>query len=188
MKGFLKLIYSIATALVLVFCAAVLAELLPGLKPLDAWMLENEPMLLAITGGAAAFGVFLLLGSVVAMLMEGGAPMSHGEIENHQRSMRDSFAAPQTWRASSYRLLGRGAGSQGYDEFSFSQLKAAFASGAVLRTPLWRRRLCAVCGGMLIFLGVFGVAFVLAPVPVKLIVAAAVAYACVRIAWGMARA
>jgi hypothetical protein len=188
MKDFLKFVYRIAVVLLLVFCAAVLAELLPGLKPLDAWMLDNELMLLAITGGAAAFGVFLLLGSVLSMLMEGGAPMSHAEVEDHQRNMRDSFAGPRTWRASSYRLLGRGAGSQGHDEFSFSQLKAAFASGAVLRTPLWRRRLCAVCGGMLIFFGVFGVVFVLAPVPVKLIVAAAVAYACVRIAWGTARA
>jgi hypothetical protein len=188
LRDFLKLLYRIAVALVLVFCAAVLAELLPGLKPLDAWMLGNELLLLAITGGTAAFGVFLLLGSVLSLLMQGGAPMSHGEIENHQRSMRDSFAGPQAWRASSYRLLGRGAGSQGHDEFSFSQLKAAFASGAVLRTPLWRRRVCAICGGMLMFFGVFGVVFVLAPMPVKLIVGAAVAYACVRIAWGMARA
>lgn len=188
MTDFLKFVYRIAAVLLLVFCAAVLAELLPGLKPLDAWMLDNELTLLAITGGAAAFGVTLLLGSVLSMLMEGGAPMSHAEVEDHQRNMRDAFAGPRTWRASSYRLLGRGAGSQGHDEFSFAQLKAAFASGAVLRTPLWRRRLCAVCGGMLIFFGVFGLAFVLAPVPVKLIVAAAVAYACVRIAWGLARA
>lgn len=188
MKNLLGVLYRIAVALALVFCAAVLAELLPGLKPLDAWMLENQPTLLALTGGAAAFGVFLLLGSVLSMLTEGGAPMSHGEIENHQRSMRDSFAGPRAWRASSYRLLGRGAGSQGHDEFSFAQLKAAFASGALLRMPLWRRRLCAVCGGMLIFLGVFGAVFVLAPMPVKLIAAAAAAYACVRIAWGLARA
>lgn len=188
MRDFLKLLYRIAVALVLVFCAAVLAELLPGLKPLDTWMLENELMLLVITGGTAGLGVLLLLGSVVSMLMEGGAPMSHAEVENHQRNMRDSFAGLRTWRASSYRLVGHGAGSQGHDEFSFAQLKAAFASGAVLRTPLWRRRLCSVCGGMLIFFGVFGVVFVVAPLPIKLIVVAAVAYACVRIAWGLARA
>lgn len=188
MRNFLKLVYRIAAALVLVFCAAVLAELLPGLKALDARMLENEVMLLVITGGTAGLGVFLLLGSVLSMLMDGGAPMSHGEIESHQRSMRDSYSGPYAWRASSYRLLGRGAGSQGHDEFSFAQLKAAFASGAVLRTPLWRRRLCAVCGGMLIFFGVFGVVFVFAPLPIKLIIAAAVAYACVRIAWGLVRA
>ena len=174
--------------LVLVFCAAVLAELLPGLKALDAWMLENEPVLLAITGGTAALGVFLLLGSVLSMLMQGGVPMSQGEIENHQRSMRDAFAGPRAWRTSSTRLLGRTGGSQGHDEFSFSQLKAAFASGALLRAPLWRRRLCAICGGLLIALGVFGVVFVLALPPIKLIVAAAIAYACMRIVWGLARA
>ena len=188
MKNLLKLLYRIAVALVLVFCAAILAELLPGLKPLDGWMLENEPMLLVVTGGAAGFGVCLLIGSILSMLMEQGTPMSHGEIENHQRSMRDGFAGPRAWRASSYRLLGRGAGSQGHDQFSFAQLKSAVAGGAVLRTPVWRRRLCAMCGGMLIFFGVFGLAFVLAPLPVKLIVAAAVLYACVRIAWGLARA
>lgn len=174
--------------LALVFCAAVLAELLPGMKALDAWMLENEPVLLAITGGTVALGVFLLLGSVLSMLMQGGDPMSRGEIENHQRSMRDSFAGPRAWRASSYRLLGRGAGFQGHDEFSFSQLKAAFASGALLRAPLWRRRLCAICGGMLITFGVFGVVFVLALPPIKLIIAAAIAYACGRTVWALARA
>ena len=188
MKSALKLLYQIATVLVLVFCAAVVAELLPGLKPLNVWMLANEPMLLAITGAAAGFGVFLLLGSVLSLLMRDGSPMSHREVEKHQRGMRDSFAGPQAWRASSYRLFGHAAGAQGDDEFSFAQLKAAFAGGAVLRTSLWRRRLCAVCGGLLIFFGVFGVVFVLAPMPVKLIVAAAIGYACVRMAWGLARA
>ena len=188
MKTLLSYVYRIAAALALVFCAAVLAELLPGLKLLDAWIVENEPMLLAITGGAAASGVVLLLGSVLSLLAKGGAPMSHAEIEDHQRNMRDSFDGPRTWRASSYRLLGRGAGSQAHDEFSFSQLKAAYASGALLRTPPWRRRLCALCGGMLIVFGVFGAVVVFAPLPIKLIFAAAIGYAVVRTAWGLARA
>ena len=188
MKSVLQCLHQIATVLVLVFCAAVVAELLPGLKPLNVWMLANEPMLLAITGAAAGFGVFLLLGSVLSLLMRDGSPMSHREVEKHQRGMRDSFAGPQAWRVSSYRLFGHAAGAQGDDEFSFAQLKAAVAGGAVLRTSLWRRRLCAVCGGLLIFFGVFGVVFVLAPMPVKLIVAVAVGYACVRMAWGLARA
>ena len=159
------------------------------MKALDAWMPALESMSPAVTGGATAIGIFLLLGSVgSSTLLDSGTPMSHTDVENHQRSMRDSFAMQRTWRASTYRLLGRGAGSQAHDEFSFAQLKAAFASSAVLRTPLWRRRLCAICGGMLMFFGVFGLVFVLAPVPVKLIVAAAVVYACVRIAWGIARA
>ena len=188
MKSVLKWLHQIATVLVRVFCAAVVAELLPGLKPLNVWMLANEPMLLAITGAAAGLGVFLLLGSVLSLLMRDGSPMSHREVEKHQRGMRDSFAGPQAWRVSSYRLFGHAAGAQGDDEFSFAQLKAAVAGGAVLRTSLWRRRLCAVCGGLLIFFGVFGVVFVLAPMPVKLIVAVAVGYACVRMAWGLARA
>ena len=188
MKNFFRMAFGVAVVLLLVFCAAVLVELLPGLKMLDTWMQANLPVLFAITGGAAGFGVFLLLGSVLSMLMEGGAQMDHGAIENHQRVLRDSFAGPKTWRASSYRLLGRGIGSQGHDEFTFAQLKAAFGSGAVLRTPLWRRRVCAVSGGMLIFLGVFGLVIVFVPLPLKLVVFAAVAYALARIFWGLLRA
>ena len=188
MKNFLRTAIQVAVVLLLVFCAAVLVELLPGLKALDAWMQANEVVLLVTAGGAAGVGLFLLLGSVLSLLMDSGTPMDHGAIESHQRSMRDSFAQPWSQRASSYRLLGRGGGAQGHDEFSFAQLKAAFASGAVVRTPLWRRRLCAVCGGMLMFLGLFGLVIVLAPMALKLLLFAAVAYAIVRIFWGLLRA
>ena len=188
MKNFLRMAVRVAVVLLLVFCAAVVVELVPALQSLDRWMLANGRMLLAITGSVAGLGVFLLLGSVVSMLMEGGTPMDHAGIENHQRSMRDSLAGPRAWRASSYRLFGHGAGSQGHDEFSFTQLKAAVASGAVLRTPVWRRRLCALSGGMLIFLGVFGVAIVFSPMPLKLLLLAAVIYALAHVFRGFFRA
>lgn len=66
--------------------------------------------------------------------------------------------------------------------------RAALRSGAVLRARIWKRRLCAVCGGMLLFVGVFGTVAVVAPAPPKLLAVLLVAYALVRIAWGMARA
>jgi hypothetical protein len=188
MKNFLRIAVRVAMVLLLVFCAAVVVELVPALQTLDRWMLANGPMLVAIMGSVAGLGVFLLLGSVVSMLMEGGTPMDHAGIENHQRSMRDSLAGPRAWRASSYRLFGHGAGSQGHDEFSFAQLKAAVASGAVLRIPVWRRRLCAISGGMLIVFGVFGVAIVFSPMPLKLLLFAAVIYALARVFWGLVRA
>ncbi len=188
MRNVLRMAVQVGAVLLLIFCAAVVVELFPALKTLDGWMLANRTMLMAVTGSLAGLGVFLLLGSVLSMLMDGGTPMDHAGIENHQRSMRDGFAGPRAWRASAYRLRGRGVGSQGDDAFSFAQLKAAFANGAVLRLPLWRRRLCAISGGMLMFFGVFGVTIVFSPMPLKLLLFAAVAYALARMFWGLVRA
>jgi hypothetical protein len=77
----------------------------------------------------------------------------------------------------------RGRGRVRDDRFSFSELKSALSSGAVVRVPLWRRRLCAIVGATLLVLGVFGVVIVLAPMPVKLIAAAALGYALTRSVW-----
>jgi hypothetical protein len=72
---------------------------------------------------------------------------------------------------------------EGHDQFSFSELKRALLSGALVRVPLWRRRLSAILGGTLLSLGIFGVVIVLAPMPVKLIAGAALAYALTRSVW-----
>ncbi len=170
------------------FVAGVIGELVPGLKELEAWMTTEQTPLLVATVGATIAGIFMLVGAVIVMVMEGGEPMSHTDIENQQRSIRDAAAGPRAWRASTYRLFGHGAGASGHDEFSFVELKRAAASGAVLRDPVWRRRVAAACGGMLIFLGLFGSFIVITPLALKLLLAAAVLYALARIAWGLARA
>jgi hypothetical protein len=72
---------------------------------------------------------------------------------------------------------------EGHDKFSFSELKSALSSGAIVRVSLWRRRLCAIVGATLLALGVFGVVIVLAPMPVKLIAAAALGYGLTRSVW-----
>ena len=168
--------------------AGVIGELFPGLKALEAWMADLRMPLLFATGGGAIVGVFLLIGSMITMLMESGKPMSHTDVENQQRSMRDAAAPQRVWRASTYRLFGTGAGASGYDEFSFAQLKRAIESGSALRDPVWRRRLCAACGAMLIFLGLFGSFIVISPLALKLLLAVLVLYALVRITCGYMRA
>lgn len=168
--------------------ATVLAELVPGLKAVDAWIAARREELLIVTIAGSAGGIFLLVGAVIVMLMEGGEPMDHTAVENQSRAMRDARRLPYAWRASSYRLFGRGAGAAGHDQFSLMELKGAFASGALLRDPVWRRRGCAAAGGLLIFLGVFGLMIVVAPLALKLLLAAVVLYALARVAWAAVRA
>lgn len=168
--------------------AAALAELVPELKALEIWMEARRGELLIATVGASVAGIFTLVGAVIAMLMERGAPMDHTAVENHQRTMREAQASPLVWRASTYRLFGRGAGFSAHDEFSLAELKRAIASGALLRETAWRRRACAALGALLIFLGLFGTLIVVTPLALKLVLTAVALYVVLMLAWGFVRA
>jgi Protein of unknown function (DUF3592) len=187
-RTLLRWIARLALFFAALFAAGVLGELFPELKALQAWIADQRMALLFASGGGAVAGVFLLVGSMIAMSMDGGEPMGHPDLEDQQRSMRDGAAPPRLWRASSYRLFGSGAGASAHDEFSLAQLKRAIGSGDAARDPLWRRRLCAAGGALLIFFGLFGALIVISPLPLALLFAAAVLYAVARIAWGFARA
>jgi hypothetical protein len=178
----------IALVLAAIAVAGVIGELAPPLKELDSWMTDQRLPLMYITGTAAALGVFLLIGAVISLLMERGAPLDHTGVEIQQWSMRDARMGPRVWRKSMYRVFGPAAGASADDEFSFAELKGAFRSGAILREGQWRRRLCAICGAALMLFGIFGVAIVLSPLALKLLLAAAVVYVMVRVAWGLVRA
>ena len=155
-KTLMHWIINLALFFAALIVAAVILELVPELKELEAWMTDQRLPLVLATGGMALLGVFLLIGAMISMLMEGGEPMEHADIENQQRSMRDAAMGQHGWRASAYSLFGTGAGASGHDEFSMSQLKRAVASGAILSDSTWRRRVCAACGAALMFLGIFG--------------------------------
>jgi len=187
-KRLARWVFNLTLFFAALFAAAVVGELLPELKTADAWLAGQRAPLALAAAGVALLGLFLLIGAVIAMLMEGGEPMGRTDIENRQRVLRDAMQGPQTWRMSTYRFFGAGAGSSGQDEFPLRELKHAIASGAILGDPVWRRRLCAVCGGMLIFLGVFGALIVVAPLALKLVLAAVALYALVRVAWAFVRA
>ena len=185
MKNLPRMAVKVAVVLVLVFVAAVIVELAPPLQRLDQWMLTTETFLLVGNIAVIAIGLLLLIGSVVSLLMDSGTPMDHADIENQARSMRDAEAGPRAFRASSYRLCGKGAGSQGHDEFSFAQLKAAYSGGTLLRTPVWRRRLVAMIGAMAMFIGIVGLVLVISPMALKLLVAGVFLYAVIRMAVGL---
>lgn len=187
-KTLLRWVINLAFFFAALIAAAVIGELVPELKQLEVWMNDQRMPLVFATGGAALLGVFLLIGAVISMIMEGGEPMSHTDIENQQRSMRDAAMGPRIRRMSTYRLFGTGAGGSAHDEFSMSELKRAMATGAILRDPQWLRRLCAGCGAMLMFLGLFGSFIVISPLALKLVLAVVVLYALVRIACACVRA
>ena len=151
-------------------------------------MADQRTPLLYATGGAAFLGLFLMLGAIISLIMKRGTPLDHTGVENLQRSVRDAQMMQRVWRTSTYRILGATAGAQADDAFSFAELKGAFRSGAIWREGLWRARLCAFVGAALLFFGIFGLAIVLSPLALKLLLAAVVLYAVVRTTGGLVRA
>jgi len=188
LRTLLRWAVRLALFFVALFAAAVAAELVPELKLADAWIEARRDELLIATIGAAIAGIFLLVGAVIVMLMEGGEPMDHTGVENQLRSMRDAQNLPYASRVSVYRLFGKGAGASGHEEFPLADFKRAVAAGAVLSDPVWRRRAGAAAGGMLILLGVFGVMIIVTPLALKILLAGVVLYALARITWAFARA
>ena len=81
-----------------------------------------------------------------------------------------------------------GEGLQGWIDAPFAGIKKAWRSGEWLRDEHWRRLFVTAGGGTLLLFGLFGVFVVVGPMPVKLLVAGAMAYAAARTVWGLARA
>jgi len=182
------LLRNLALFFIALFAAGVIAELFPALKELDAWMGARRASLLWAAGAATALGVLLLVGAAIALVMESGEPMSHGDIEHQLRAVRDAASLPYARRISSYRLLGIGAGAAGHEQFPLRDLKRALASGAVLADAVWRRRFIALIAAGLIFAGLFGLFIVVSPLALKLVLAAIVLYALARSAAALALA
>ena len=168
----------------LLLLAIILGETIKPFKDLEQLIKLHEPLLLASTIGMAVLGFVILMGSILGMIMNQGEPMSHREVEDSSRRMRDQAAWPYTWRASAYRIWGKTAGRQAHDEFSFHAMKEAWRTGAWWRTSQWRRRFVTTAGGLMIFFGIFGLIFVVAPISIKLFVGGTVLYALARTALG----
>lgn len=187
--SFLGTLRMVAVALGLVFVASVLAAVLtavPGVDRVEKYLEVHQRMLLLITGGVAFLGFVVFMGAILDLLIVSGQPMSHAEVED--QAARGQVWRPSAWKASRYRIRGRTAGVQAHGEFRLTDLKAAWRSGAVWRDATWRRNLAVTAGALTMGLGLFAVMFVLVPLPIKLIIAAAVTYATVRLAGGFWRA
>lgn len=145
---------------------------------------EHRTSLLVVTIGATAIGFSVFMGGMIYAILHRGRPMGHEEVEeDFARSIRGTRAAPYVWRRSTYRIYGWTAGRAGGGEASFRELKEAIRTGAWLREPGWRLFFLLVISGLVWMVGILAVSFVLAPATVKLIIAAAVAYATARTVW-----
>jgi len=135
-----------------------------------------------------AVGFVLFMGSIVLRIVGGaGAPMTHTEVEDLSRSV-SLEARPVFGRVTRYRFRGRSAGSSFAEQFSLREAKQAWRQRAWRTSPRWRTNFAVMVGVVLLVLGVFGVVIVLGPNGVKLLCAAALAYAAVQVVLGILRA
>jgi len=172
----------LSMAFVAIFVGAVISEI----PPFPGWfemVIANQMAWLIVTGSATVLGFVLMMGGILDLIMAQDRPLTHEEAEDVERSVRMA-AQPVTWRATSYRVFGHATGREGSDEFTLRELKQAWRSGNWRRETVWRRRFITATGAALLAIGVFGIAFTLGPPPIKVIVSAAMLYACVRLVRG----
>ena len=174
-------------AVLLLLAGIVLSEV-PILKSAERMIARSEGPLLALTIGVAVCGFAVMMGGIFSMLLAGGASMTHEEIEDSMRRQRDASSLPYVWRRSTYRFSGVAAGQQGSMEASFSGIKDAWRTGEWRRDPHWRRLYVIAAGGTMLAFGLFGIFIVIGPMPIKVLMFGALAYATVRTAWGFAHA
>ena len=174
-------------AALLLLAGIVLSEV-PILKSAERMIARSEGPLLALTIGVAVCGFAVMMGGIISMLLAGGASMTHEEIEDSMRRQRDASSLPYVWRRSTYRFSGVAAGQQGSMEASFSGIKDAWRTGEWRRDPHWRRLYVIAAGGTMLAFGLFGIFIVIGPMPIKVLMFGALAYATVRTAWGFAHA
>lgn len=172
--------------LALVFVAVILGEL-PLVQSFAQFIDQHEFWLTVVTGGISALGVLLFMGGLLDLIMTHGEPMSHEDVEDLSRRVQLA-ARPATWRASTYRIWGKTAGAEAYDEFSLRAMKEAWRNGMWRRETAWRRRFVTAVGGLMTVAGLFGFFFVLGPPSIKIFTAGALLYALGRTAWSFRRA
>lgn len=171
------------------FAAIVVGAVIGEIPPFPGWfkMVDaNQTLWLLATGGSAVLGFALMMGGILDLIMAQDRTLSHKGAEDVERSVRLA-AQPVAWRATSYRVWGRATGREGSDEFTLGAMKQAWRSGAWRRETVWRRRFITATGAALLAIGIFGIAFTLGAPPIKVIVSAAMLFACAMFARGLLR-
>jgi hypothetical protein len=171
-----------------VLVAAIVLSELPPLQRLDRAISSHAPLLLGLAITLTVVGFSLFMGGIIAMLMAGGEEMSHEDVEESSRSIRDAASGPRVWRVSAYRITGRTEGRQVANETTFAGMKDAWRSGDWSRDPQWRRLFIIAAGVAMLCYGMFGIFVVTGPAYLKLLLMAALLYATIAAASGFARA
>ena len=177
-------------ALSLIAALAVIAigTVLPPLQRLHDWTQAHQRPLLWITIPLGVIGFALFLGCAIAMVLAQGTPMSRREIDEMDRRILEWSMGPASARASVYRNFGLVVGTQVKDSGSFADIKQAWTARAWELSPRWRRMFLMMLATALLFCGLFGSFFVIAPAGVQLLIGIAFLYAVARTAAGFARA
>ena len=177
-------------ALGLIVALAVIAvgSVLPPLQRLNDWTQAHQQPLLWITIPLGVIGFVLFLGCAIAMVLAQGMPMSRREIDEMDRRILEWSMGPASARASVYRNFGLVVGKQMEDSGSFAGIKKAWTARAWEFSPRWRRMFLMMLATALLFCGLFGSLFVIAPAGVQLLLGGAFVYAVARTAAGFARA
>lgn len=183
MQGLLQWIKTLLWA----FAAILTAAVVSAIPPLPGWFAmvdaHQTPWLVA-TAGAAGAGLVLMMGGILDLLMAQDRSLNHTEAEDVERSVRMA-AQPVAWRASSYRVWGRATGREGSESFTLREVKQAWRTGAWRRETIWRRRYVTALGALFMTIGILGLAFTLAPPPVKVLTGGALFYALGMISRGL---
>jgi hypothetical protein len=168
--------------------AMIIGEAVPALKDLESLLARHETVLLAVTIGMSAVGFALFMGTIVVRILGGAtAAMTATEVEDLSRSV-NMEARPAFGRVTRYRFRGRSVGSSFSDAFTFREAKDAWRRRAWRTNPRWRSNFVVMLGVMLLVVGLFSTFIVIGPNGVKLLCAAALAYAAGRTVGGFIRA
>jgi hypothetical protein len=183
-----------AATLVAILALVAVGEAVPALKALEPLMDAHRRALLFVTVPLGVAGWLLLVGGGIYLVLSRGLPMSREEVEAMERRRPGERlagggrGAVARWSGSVYRFHGVELGAEAREEASFAEVKAAWRHRAWRFSPRWRGIFTMAAGAAALTFGLFGSLLVIAPAGVKLLIAAALAYAVVRTASGFARA
>ncbi len=162
---------SLGIVLVFLFVGGLLEE---PLSPLTSLMERHQQALLMVIGTLTALGLVAFLGGLTYLMLRPPLVDSGSTAPSPARSALSG---------------GRLRASASVDvDIPMRDLKQALRTGAWSQDPLWRIYIIIMVGAMTMAIGIVGILVVLAPLPVKLLLAAALLYAAIRIALGFAQA
>jgi hypothetical protein len=170
--------------LVFVGCAIAFAPAIAPLNRLFEFLMHRPQPYLGITIAMTTAGVGLFIAAGLAAVFRRGRRMTDTEAQAYAAA---SLRVPNYAFYRGY-FRGRAGGRQVEAASDFSAAKEAFRTGAWLRDAGWRSFLLMVAGALLWLYGGFGIAIVLGPPAVKLIVAATMLYFSARLICSMWRA
>jgi hypothetical protein len=177
MKGYLQWFATVALAVI----SIAGAERVPALKRADTFTEQHRRPLVAATLAVTILGFLVFMGGAVYWSLKAGTPPNDGEAGKSSGQLQ--YQSPSfSW----YRFWGK-SWSWGFeDQASFAEAKQARKGW--WHNPRWRRNFVLIAGGLTMGLGLFAFMAVLATVGVKLLIAAAVLYALVRLTWAFSHA